>query len=459
MARKTLYPRLPDETAIDKFLNQTLPRIQERRAAAERRQEDISRADRIRQENLEIDRQRYEKDQQDKQARLEIQREETAFGYHAKGLEAISDGNDSLGLSYLQRSDLLYTKGGRMNPYGNPDNVYKGAIETRGVVDSFNSYAQALYTAEPGQAQVDAWDNLTAYYNENSNNLNYNSTMGRVMSQLNNQYKRFGAVTSYLEEPDFKSYEKDGSAFSKYEYRVKYNPNTDLTAEFTQTNETIDVTPERLQNYYFTQNKDYHESLARTYLRESLAAFGFEDIQWNQETWNTLGAASRRHMEVKFRDTMANALFGHEMKLYGRYMRLSDEDKKKVDDELKNTYNFPRPSEIPREVKQESASTVSGNNSGNQTGNENLQDNMSGQFGAYKRTAPELNLNTSTNARTNIKKNNKSNEKKKDDGLQITANNPLSQVQLVTRLFSKIPVRFANNRRYRRDTNQLAEDN
>jgi hypothetical protein len=147
------------------------------------------------------------------------------------------------------------------------------------------------------------------------------------------------------------------------------------------------------------------------------------------------------------------------MKLSGRYMRLSDEDKKKVDDELKNTYNFPRPSEIPREVKQESASTVSGNNSGNQTGNENLQDNMSGQFGAYKRTAPELNLNTSTNARTNIKKNNKSNEKKKDDGLQITANNPLSQVELVTRLFSKIPVRFANNRRYRRDTNQLAEDN
>ena len=438
MARKTLYPRLPDETALDKFLNQTLPRIQERRAAAERRQQDISRADRIRQENLDIDRQRYEKEQADKQIRFDIQREETAFGYHAKGLEAISEGNDNLGLSYLQRSNLLYTKGGRMNPYGSPDNVYQGAIERRGVLDSFNSYAQALYTAQPGQAQVDAWNNLSEYYNENSNNLNYNSTMGRVMSQLNNQYKRFGAITSYLEEPDFTSYEKDGSAFSKYEYRVKYNPNTDLTAEFTQANETIEVTPDRLQNYYFTQNKDYHESLARTYLRESLAAFGFEDIQWNQETWNSLGAASRRHLEVKFRDTMANALFGHEMKLSGRYMRLSDEDKKKVDDELKNTYNFPRPNEIPREVKQENTSTDLNNNSGNQTGNENLQDNMSGQFGAYKRRTPNLKLDSSTEQRTNIKKNNNVKTKKSLNELGRGGQSPEIDFSPVRGFFSNI---------------------
>jgi len=462
MARKTLYPRLPDETALDKFLNQTLPRIQERRAAAERREEDIARADRIRKENLERDQERYLQDQRDKQERFEIQREETAFGYHAKGLEAISEGNDTLGLSYLQRSNLLYTKGGRMNPYGSPDNVYQGAIERRGVLDSFNSYAQALYTAQPGQAQVDAWNNLTEYYNENSNNLNYNSTMGRVMSQLNNQYKRFGAVTGYLEEPDFTSYQKDYSAFDRYQYRVRYTPNTDLMAEYQQTvgKGDLNVTTEQVQDYYFTQNKDVHAQLANTYLGESLAAFGFDDIQWNQETWNSLGVATRRQMEVRFRDTMANALFGHKSKTAGRYINLSEAEKKKVNDELKERYNFPRPNEIPREVKQKSTSTVSNNNTGTKTGNENLQDNMSGQFGAYKRTTPSLKLDTSTKQRTNIKKNNK---KKESNEPEVD----LSVRAAFGRLFDNIGVGFKDNNQgptygYRRNSGTntiLAEDN
>lgn len=444
MARKTLYPRLPDETALDKFLNQTLPRIQERRAAAERRQQDISRADRIRQENLEIDRQRYEKDQADKQERFEIQREETAFGYHAKGLEAISEGNDNLGLSYLQRSNLLYTKNGGMNPYGSSDDIYQGAIERRGVLDSFNNYAQALYTAAPGQAQVDAWDNLTAYYNENSNNLNYNSTMGRVMSQLNNQYKRFGAVTSYLEEPDFTPYQKDYSAFDRYQYRVRYTPNTDLMAEYQQTvgKGSLEVTTEQVQDYYFTQNKDVHAQLANTYLGESLAAFGFDDIQWNQETWNSLGVATRRQMEIRFRDTMANALFGHKSKTAGRYINLSEAEKKKVNDELKERYNFPKPNEIPREststVSNNNSGTKTGNNSGTKTGNENLQDDMSGQFGAYKRTTPSLKLNTSTEQRTNIKKNNNVKKKKELPELGRAAQNPEIDWSPVSGFFSNL---------------------
>ena len=75
MARNPLIPRTPEEKAVDKLLNQTLPQLIENQQRKQEREENIARADRIREEDLARDKERYEariaKEAKDEERRTE----------------------------------------------------------------------------------------------------------------------------------------------------------------------------------------------------------------------------------------------------------------------------------------------------------------------------------------------------------------------------------------------------
>ena len=370
MARKPLYPKLPDETALDKFLNQTLPRLQQRKDAIKRRKEDIDRQDAVRKENFARQDKVRKEDVAYRDGQNQIRIEETAFGYHSKGLDEISEGNDELGLSYLERADKLYTRKGGYNPYGSVNDVYDKNISSRSTLDGFQSLQQQFYTSSNENMSTN-FDNLKDYYQKNAADLNWSTTMGATLSIINNQYKRFEPITNAEAEIDFSGFQNEILAWSKYQTNTAYRYNDDLVSEVRQANpETYGagIIPQRdLEDEYFKKYKDVHSQLANSYMDSALAAHEFPDLQVNEETWNSLGPATRQGLDKKFRDAMANSMFGHQTYKSWRYTSLNEKDRKKVDLALKEKYNFP----LPSEISYSNNDNVDNNNSGDNIINNN----------------------------------------------------------------------------------------
>ena len=333
MARNPLIPRTPGEQAVDRLLNQTLPQLIQNQQRRQEREEDIARADRIRKEDLAIDQERYN-DRIEKEAKQEKKDlEDNAYGNFIRAQDAYGKGNIELGDTYLDKSFSQYNEAGKAAPF-NPEDFKKTQVDNKNIKDKFQSLQNDFYLSKNPEEDL---TNLLKHYEDNSDVLDYQTTIQPVLEHVLTNYSdpRYADV---YDKVDFGALKDEVKAYSVYNAQMEYkasDANFDSYVASNPNQEVNTITDAQLRAHYYKTNEAQYKGAAETYLSSTLAAH--ETTAMDADKLGSLSSFEQRRLDVNFKNAGATAVFAD-----GRgYGELSDAERKEVDKYLLDRYGFP----------------------------------------------------------------------------------------------------------------------
>lgn len=348
MARKTLYPRLPGEMAVDKLLNQTIPNILQQRQARLDREENIARQDRIRKENLEIDETRY----QERRADLAIEREQQfsdkMFNLKISALEHYEDGNFAAGDATIDKiikdaANSSYTLG------FNPETLKADGQRRGNVKSAYRSLTTNFYQAKDSAAVESSIDAILTNYKDNSDIIDFDRDVQPILSYVL-QNRETDLYRDLYQSKDFNAFASGTKNYVAFQNSIQFKLTDDIRNDFYQQYQRTGSN-EEYEKFYFNsrQSKENTKVAANTYM--STTASNFETNNFSNyfmEGDKLKGQFTEpefARVYNDYREAMTKREYGA-TKSYsaakGTPTSITEEQKKNVDTLLSKEYGWPQ---------------------------------------------------------------------------------------------------------------------
>lgn len=340
MARKTLYPRLPGEMAMDKLLNQTLPNILQQRQARLDREEDIARQDRIRQENLAINERRYQEGRADAAIKREEEFSDKMFTLKMQALNHYEDGNFSAGDATIDK--IIKDSAGSSYTLGfNPEELRTDGQRRGNVRSKHKSITTNFYQAKDSAAVESSIDQILTHYKENSDIIDFDRDVQPILSYVL-QNRETDLYRDLYQSKDFNAFASGTKNYVAFQNSIQFKLTDEITNAFYQKYQRTGSN-EEYEKFYFDsrQSKENTKVAADAYMSTTASDFETNNFSnYFMEGDKLKGQFTEAEFARVYND-YREAMTKREYGATKDYTSLTKEQKKKVDSNLSKEYGWP----------------------------------------------------------------------------------------------------------------------